>query len=422
MGLLKALLDRITGRKTIYVTGQDWNKTLEDAIGNAVLIIMTASKNAIALDADTVATIIEAKNMHQKSGLDTQTESDFWNAYEQAAQAIKPITIDSIKATYDPHPTHNSLFSRLFLRKNVPLSRRCASNYKIISLVTLLFLITIQIYWYIGWSVTTDINSQTQTISQLQNDLTTLTHQATERTDPLRFRDRQSVDVEVIKLKQQINEHSDWKDAASHHLQNWNQVWSDMDLLTLQPWQIPNYADFPQAVQRRIQFVAAGNTLQAITGYILPILYGLIGACFYILRQLPKEIDSMTFSMNSYIDYSLRMAQGPLAGILTSYFITANQEPSLSAAKGTVSASQIHTLDAQLSTLSPLAVAFLAGYSVEFIFRFIDKMLNTSIPDQPFAYKNQTNYKPVKRKRSRKFAEEEKNTPNPENKNKDTTL
>lgn len=422
MSLLKAIIARLAGRKTIYVAGQDWNKTLEDAIGNAILIIMTASKNAIPLDADIVATIVEAKNMHQKTGLDTQTESDFWSAYEQVAQSIKPITIDSIKATYDPHPTHSSLFSRLFFRKNVPLSRRCASNYKIISLVTLLLLITIQVYWYIGWSVTTDINSQSQTISQLQSALSTLSYQAIERTDPLRFRDRQSVDVEVIKLKQQIKEHSDWKDAASHHLQNWNQVWSSMDLLTLQPWQIPNYADFPQAVQRRIQFVAASNTLQAITAYILPILYGLIGACFYILRQLPKEIDSMTFSMNSYIDYSLRMAQGPLAGILTSYFITANQETSLSTANGTVAASQIHTLDAQLSTLSPLAVAFLAGYSVEFIFRFIDKMLNTSTPDQPSVYKIRTSYKPVKRKRSRMFAEEGNKTVNPESKNKDTVL
>lgn len=355
------------------------NQLLEDAIGNALLIVMTASKNAIELDETTISTIIESKNALKEGDLTNRLETDFWRAYEQAAQKLHPITIDSIKATYDPDPTHRSIIDQIINRGKIPLSRRCATNYKFLSLLTLSLLIAIQIYWYIGWTLTTDINTQTNEITALNDQLTIINSENLDGTDHFSRLAQQVQQTKIKKIVARIEEHTAWKFAATNHLINWNQVWSDMDLLTLQPWQIPKYETFSDEVKRRIQFVAAENTLQAITGYILPILYGLIGACFYILRQLPKEIESLTFSMNSYIDYSLRMAQGPLAGILVSYFFASNQD--INAPQHTTG--HLSTVEPDLSTLSPLALAFLAGYSVEFIFRFIDKMLaSPSLPPQ----------------------------------------
>jgi len=379
MVIFEKLLEYFFPKQTSISARSNNDRLLEDAIGNAILIVMTASENAIKLDTATVSTIISAKNALKNGDISAKLETDFWQAYEKAAQGLHPITVDSIKATYDPDPVHRSIMNQIMNRNKIPLSRRCATNYKFLSLLTLSLLIAIQIYWYIGWTLTTDINTQTQEIIALNDQLIILNSENLDGTDHVNRLAKQHQQTKIRKIVERIEEHTAWKFAATNHLLNWNQVWSDMDLLTLQPWQIPNYESFSEEVKRRIQFVAAENTLQAITGYILPILYGLIGACFYILRQLPKEIESLTFSMNSYIDYSLRMAQGPLAGIMVSYFFASNQDGN--ELKHTTD--NLSAVEPDLSTLSPLALAFLAGYSVEFIFRFLDKMLSSPINDQP---------------------------------------
>lgn len=379
MNRIARILEYFSSPPLSSVNDED-GSVLRDAIYNATLIIITASENGIPLAPDTIRTVMITKEHAKKKSINAQVESEFWIAYEQIAQAIQPITINSIKANLDVHSTRPSLFG-FIRRKNIPLSRRCASNYKIISLVTLFLLIIIQIYWYVGWSITTDIIAQAQAIRDLQASLT-LSAPAYKNTDPsVDNVDPSVLEIQQMKIRRKIEEHKNWKEAASYHLENWNEVWSSLDIVTLQIWQNSHYETFPLKVQRRLQYVSAGNFLQAITAYILPILYGLIGACFYILRQLPKEIESLTFSMNSYIDYSLRMAQGPLAGILTTYLLTSGQEKLTQSNDLSANPSETLGLNADLSTLSPLAVAFIAGYSVEFIFRFIDKMLTSPALD-----------------------------------------
>lgn len=379
MNLIKSLANRFFSNNSALDPESNDDSLLGDAVHNALLIVMTASENAIPLDADAIEVIIITKEALKADTVDAQLESEFWQAYEKISQRILPITISSIKANFDPKPSNYSLLGQLFSRKKIPLSRQCASSYKAISLVTLLLLIIVQIYWYIGWSITSDIITQADSISELEDILTEEKYEYANSSRILNVEDDNILKLKQLKIQNKIKEHAEWRDAATHHLQNWNEVWSNMDFLTLQPWQNPDYQTYPVEVQKRIQFVAAGNTLEAITEYILPILYGLIGACFYILRQLPKEIESLTFSMNSYINYSLRMAQGPLAGIMVSYFIAPSQDNSLSPALTESSASQVQHMTSELSTLSPLALAFLAGYSVEFIFKFIDKMLTSPV-------------------------------------------
>ncbi|OUR75718.1 hypothetical protein A9Q83_17125 [Alphaproteobacteria bacterium 46_93_T64] len=374
MELLKTLVRSVFGGPSRKKTEDPSEAVLSNSIENAMLLILTASENAIILNREAVNCIIEAKNSQIKGKLDTKTEQEFWMAYEEIANNMLPINIDSIKATYDPDRNSRFSFSNLFKFRRIPLSRKCASNYKLLSLATLLLLIAIQIYWYIGYTLTTDINQQSQTIDRLNIDLENALLEEDNSQISAKYSHYMlltSSDKITIKIKEHLN----WKEAAIRHLENWNQLWSSLDLITLQPWQQPLYSRLSTAVQRRIQFVAAGNTLQALSEYILPILYGLIGACFFILRQLPKEIETLTFSMNSYISYSLRIAQGPLAGMMVSYFFTSEQEnPNISATSGI----QIQSLEPGLSTVSPLAVAFLAGYSIEFIFRFLDKILDSS--------------------------------------------
>jgi hypothetical protein len=91
----------------------------------------------------------------------------------------------------------------------------------------------------------------------------------------------------------------------------------------------------------------------AITAYLLPILYALLGACAYALRSLSQQILAKTYTP-TYADFA-RIIIALIAGLVVGLFNNFTQGISL----------------------SPLAVAFLVGYAVEIFFSFLDAFLET---------------------------------------------
>jgi hypothetical protein len=100
--------------------------------------------------------------------------------------------------------------------------------------------------------------------------------------------------------------------------------------------------------------------LQGIQLYILPLLYGLLGAAAYVLRTLTTEIRNLTYEIESNIRYRLRIQLGAVSGLAIGWFSDAGL-----------------TFSASTLSLSPLALAFLAGYSVEVLFSLMDRMIYT---------------------------------------------
>jgi len=91
----------------------------------------------------------------------------------------------------------------------------------------------------------------------------------------------------------------------------------------------------------------------AITAYLLPILYALLGACAYALRSLSQQIRARTYTATC-ADFA-RIIIAVIAGLVVGLFNNFTQGISL----------------------SPLAVAFLVGYGVEIFFSFLDTFLET---------------------------------------------
>lgn len=108
--------------------------------------------------------------------------------------------------------------------------------------------------------------------------------------------------------------------------------------------------------------------LTALLKYLLPILYGLLGACAYIVRSLTNDIRDSTFSLGSKVRYQLRFYLGAVAGLSIAWF-TSDAKPAESAG--------------MLQSLSPLALAFLAGYSVELLFSFLDRFVTAFSGPEP---------------------------------------
>ncbi len=109
-----------------------------------------------------------------------------------------------------------------------------------------------------------------------------------------------------------------------------------------------------------LHFTSAHFVLEALQIYFLPLLYGLLGACTYVLRQLSVEVKQLTYSRVAEIRYGLRLALGALGGMAMSWFIKAEDTSGF-------------------ASLSPMALAFLTGYNVELLFAIMDKIINTAL-------------------------------------------
>ena len=117
---------------------------------------------------------------------------------------------------------------------------------------------------------------------------------------------------------------------------------------------IPSYVALNQSEQ----------ILFLISEYVLPLLYGLLGTCAFVLRDLANSISNVTFSRGSQINYSLRLIMGPLVGLAIGMFL--NTPPT--SQSGELAANSVQSL----YSLNSLGLAFLAGYSVEVLFTLLD--------------------------------------------------
>lgn len=98
--------------------------------------------------------------------------------------------------------------------------------------------------------------------------------------------------------------------------------------------------------------------------YIYPLLAGALGACVSILRKIFAQLETKTLHLRIIREAYLRIAIGMIAGIVI----------------GWVSVGADHTG----ISLAPLAMAFVAGYSVEIIYALLDRIVAAfTVPPAP---------------------------------------
>ncbi len=90
------------------------------------------------------------------------------------------------------------------------------------------------------------------------------------------------------------------------------------------------------------------------TGWLLPFLYGLLGACVYVMRRLLFDTKA---AVVENVVIVLRLALGALAGVAIGWFAVPSSAPSVA-----LSASSL-----------PYILAFLAGFSIDILFSMLDR-------------------------------------------------
>jgi hypothetical protein len=107
------------------------------------------------------------------------------------------------------------------------------------------------------------------------------------------------------------------------------------------------------AIRERSSDQGGRVMLQALALYLLPLLYGMLGASAFVLRALGQSVQPAAGALEHF---RLRLALGALLGGTAGLFFSADTPIA-----GT--------------TLSLVAIAFLAGYSAEFFFAVFDFMI-----------------------------------------------
>ena len=286
-------------------------------IAKAITLLGVANGKGIRVPEDVVATVFTVREAQEREQrLDAAVKTRFWNAYSVLQNIIKP-------------------------------AARARRLYRIVFYITLILLLATQCYFTVG-AVTRD---QIQRINQ---ELFTLSGQlaAVEGTSriagDLQGKAAQQSGTEPV-LQERIKQLGVDRLAFYQLAERLTPFLSETT--------VAGTGDFANRVAQSLRLAALSLTLDFLAKYVLPALYGLLGACAFVLRQLSDEIGRLRFAYDRQVQYTLRLNIGMLGGLAIGWFINPGESGSV------------------VASLSPLALAFVAGYGSDLLFALLDRIV-----------------------------------------------
>ncbi len=335
---------------------------IERAIEDGQQLISYISKDGIAdLPVELTQAMVEAKYQSASGEWSAEEETHFLLNYDKLAKIVFPVTIESINAIV-PRQSEKDL--------SKTQAETAVTRYRRFAFWSLFVLLLIQLYWFIGNNLRVNLNG-------------IFAEREAIHTKVMEIR---AGDVGIEQLKSTLTLANQQLDANYELLKLWNRVLAlgmqftdkippyTKERLGFEDNHNPAGFDGPMVKKsaeladrdrdlysaRILYFkniLAADFFLEALQSYILPLLYGLLGAVIYVLRCLLKEIKALTFTTETEIRFRLRITLGALGGMLVGWFFKPQGAEAL-------------------ASLSPMAMAFLMGYNVELLFAIMDKTID----------------------------------------------
>ena len=309
------------------------------AAGAAKALLAYANEIGIALDEATTRTIVETEHALTAGALSVDGEVKFWAAYQAVAKAVAPTTLASLRAVGEPPDSLKPGGTRWW-HPATSLARRTVRFYTAVVMSVLLVLLVVQVYQLFGTAVTAEIRTLAKEQDEIAAKRSNLSAAALATPENTQLQ----ASLENIALRK----------TASYALLSW---WNERLPTWLAPVATLAPEDADSAMANRIAIQQrALMVIDVMQRYLLPLLYGLLGSCVYVLRTIAFQIRNRTYTESANIDFRLRIYIGALSGLIVGWFFSPDQ--------GGV-----------LATLSPSALAFLAGYSVDLLFSALDRIL-----------------------------------------------
>lgn len=311
-------------------------------VDEAQLLLAYAARNGLDIDKTVVTDIVQAKRWLDQQEWNAEREIHFWTAFNTLAKKVHPVSVASLKAT------HSFRAGKAYADSP---AKQTVSFYQKWSVFILVLLLMLQIYWLVGSMRFTSIAELPKKIEELTEQL-----ELEESRIPT---EKRTDSREIMALEKEISRYDYLIRESLDKLTTWNptQIFKFSEEKVSE-----NTSKEPVWGRLDLQMKDVRFVLEVMQIYILPLLYGLLGASAYVLRSLNTEIRDLTYVVESNISYRLRIQLGALSGLAIGWFTIPETSSSVSSSS--------------FGTLSPLALAFLAGYSVEILFSGMDRLIS----------------------------------------------
>lgn len=365
---------------------EEHHHRLQTALVEAQHLAYFATRNGISIEPDDLEIVTTSAESCAELESDPNKEKAFWMAFQRLAAAVHPVTTESIQAA--------------------PQAKKAVAIYAVCTIVILLLLVALQIYWLIGANLVAEIGDLRVQMAEHRTNIVAGHARENELDELIESESKEVARLEQKKLLSSLDSKDDLsseddvrslktllseKRSTLHEIRKDTEIESlaireikkeiNSKLYLLDSWifipraqiepgkngenynsvhDIHHEGEYFEVIEftSQILLAAAESIIKSMSSYVFPLIYGLLGALAYILRTLSRELREMTYSEESRIRYRLRWPLGMLAGIAVGWFF----DPSDQSLPG-------------LENLQPLALAFLAGYSVELLFTGLDRFV-----------------------------------------------
>ena len=333
------------------------------ALEEAGPLIRFAAERVKDLDPGLTLVIADSLEAAKNETWTPQVSQAFWAAFNRLCLLIQPTTMDCL-ATANRRV---SSFSPVDLKKiTVSHAELTSQRYLWTLFVTLLVALPLQLYAWAGTIESKKVEdlltkNQPMATALRQNYYQLVTDAASSNKDD----NNSALPPELNKRADQIRSDSASLALETARLRDQASILQSLTAMKVvfppdpPPAVNPNWDEVYLHANERFERVTlsavkaqeeAGLVVGLVLSFILPLLFGLMGAIAYIVRSISNEISATTFSPTTPIRHLIRLTLGALAGVVVGFFTNVTTQ----------------------IALSPLAIAFLAGYGVEPLFSMFD--------------------------------------------------
>lgn len=341
---------------------------------DADLLARYLVREGATLKPEHLAAVAKAQAGAAAGTLSDQAKSDFYLAYSELAKLAAPVTAESLCACSDDCATN---WKRWWWSapRPVSLAERAVLKHHTWAAIALGTLLVVQVYWLVGSTLLSglqDVSSPKPPATSAPQSQATPATNAQPR--PTSSATKAGDDTDTDQYKAEMAKGVEQSRVNTHVwlLSVWSSVWKWFPDLyrpgppKKDPAANPNDSAPPPenagAKSNRQWELVIGTrfVLDILQTYVLPLLYGWVGAMAFVVRSLIAAIKNRTFRVELNVEYRLRVYLGLLAGLMIGWFL-----------KPKAGSAQFGVAD-----LAPAAIAFLAGYSVEILFSTMDRLVS----------------------------------------------
>ena len=300
---------------------------LIESLPDARLLLQHAANKGRVIDNTIVGAILAADG--SAGSVTPQVEEAFWVKFSELSASLQPATVEGIRETRPHNFTWLGELLDLLKgkRPSIPAAYTSVGGYGFLAIVFLTIVVGQQIFTSYG-------SAMLENVAKLQAESIAIDKDPSSDADKeLRHRANDQSALANLDLLRSFNNRTNW--------------WFNKETVD----------DAPRVIER------AKLVLTWMNGFLLPICVGALGATAQILRSLAEQIRCDSYSSEARIQFRVRLALGVLAGAAVGLVFVANTPG------GSASAAHFGV------GVGPLALPFLAGYSIEFFFNILDRII-----------------------------------------------